>query len=87
VRDAHIPDLLLFPAQTSFQDDPAYIAGKVILQDKASCFSAAVLAPPASAGAAVLDATAAPGNKTSHLSALMRGKGTVLLSRFPPART
>ncbi|KAI0032532.1 S-adenosyl-L-methionine-dependent methyltransferase [Vararia minispora EC-137] len=77
-KDAHIPNLLIFPAQTSFQDDPAFISGRVILQDKASCFPAVVLAPPASDDACVIDATAAPGNKTSHLSALMRGKGTLI---------
>ncbi|KAJ3543598.1 hypothetical protein NMY22_g3092 [Coprinellus aureogranulatus] len=74
-KDAHIPDLLLFAPQTSFADDTAYQTGKLILQDKASCFPAAVLSPPASDNAVVIDATAAPGNKTSHLSALMKNKG------------
>lgn len=54
-----------------------YTTGKIILQDKASCFSAQILSPPALDNAVVLDATAAPGNKTSHLSALMKGKGKV----------
>lgn len=75
--DVHIPNLLLFHPQTAFQDDASYSAGKLILQDKASCFPATVLAPPASERGAVIDATAAPGNKTSQLSALMKGKGTV----------
>ncbi|KAJ3567885.1 hypothetical protein NP233_g6070 [Leucocoprinus birnbaumii] len=74
-QDKHIPDLLLFSPQTSFQDDPAYISGKLILQDKASCFPAFVLSPPAHEKTVAIDATAAPGNKTSHLSALMKGKG------------
>lgn len=76
-RDNHIPDLLVFPPQISFQDDPAYIFGKIILQDKASCFPALILSPPAHDKAVVIDATAAPGNKTSHLCALMEGKGKV----------
>ncbi|KAF6757204.1 S-adenosyl-L-methionine-dependent methyltransferase [Ephemerocybe angulata] len=80
-KDAHIQDLLLFAPQTSFADEPAYQTGKLILQDKASCFPAAVLAPPASDYAVVIDATAAPGNKTSHLSALMKNKGKA--SGFP----
>ncbi|KAF8207171.1 S-adenosyl-L-methionine-dependent methyltransferase [Mycena galopus ATCC 62051] len=75
VKDEHIPNLLLFPPQTTFHDDPAYKSGKLILQDKASCFPAAVLAPPARKDAVVIDATAAPGNKTTHLSALMRNMG------------
>nr|GAT60990.1 predicted protein [Mycena chlorophos] len=74
-RDEHIPNLLLFPPQTAFHDDPAYKAGKLILQDKASCFPAVVLAPPAQPLARVIDATAAPGNKTTHLSALMGNTG------------
>jgi len=76
-KDDHIPDLLLFPPQTSFHDDPSYKSGKIILQDKASCFPAVVLAPPARDDSVVIDATAAPGNKTSHLSALMQNKGKV----------
>jgi putative methyltransferase len=75
--DEHIPDLLLFAPQTTFHDDPSYKTGKVILQDKASCFPAVVLAPPARDDGFVIDATAAPGNKTSHLSALMKNKGKV----------
>ncbi|KAJ6468438.1 S-adenosyl-L-methionine-dependent methyltransferase [Mycena sanguinolenta] len=74
-KDEHIPNLLLFPPQTTFHDDPAYKSGKLILQDKASCFPAVVLAPPARKDAVVIDATAAPGNKTTHLSALMRNMG------------
>ncbi|KAG7089845.1 hypothetical protein E1B28_011490 [Marasmius oreades] len=74
-KDEHISDLLLFHPQISFQDDAFYKAGKIILQDKASCFPATVLNPPATKDTAVIDATAAPGNKTSHLSALMQNKG------------
>ncbi|KAJ7510374.1 S-adenosyl-L-methionine-dependent methyltransferase [Mycena galericulata] len=76
-KDEHIPNLLLFPPQMTFHDDAAYKSGKIILQDKASCFPAVVLAPPASKEAVVIDATAAPGNKTTHLSALMRNIGTL----------
>ncbi|KAI0784165.1 S-adenosyl-L-methionine-dependent methyltransferase [Abortiporus biennis] len=74
-QDEHIPDLLLFPPDTQFTNDPLYLSGKIILQDKASCFPAYVLSPPAQQGSVVIDATAAPGNKTSHLSALMDNKG------------
>ncbi|KAL0067862.1 hypothetical protein AAF712_005030 [Marasmius tenuissimus] len=79
-KDEHITNLLLFNPKVSFQDDPCYQMGKIILQDKASCFPAAVLNPPATLDAAVIDATAAPGNKTSHLSALMQNKGKVVSS-------
>ncbi|TFY82877.1 hypothetical protein EWM64_g1133 [Hericium alpestre] len=74
-QDEHIANLFLFPPQTQFQDNPLYTSGKIILQDKASCFPAVVLAPPASDSIVAIDATAAPGNKTSHLSALMGNQG------------
>ncbi|KAH7911353.1 S-adenosyl-L-methionine-dependent methyltransferase [Hygrophoropsis aurantiaca] len=74
-QDDHIPNLLLFNPDHQFHDDACYKSGKIILQDKASCFPAHILAPPASDRSVVIDATAAPGNKTSHLSALMQNKG------------
>ncbi|KAG8837577.1 hypothetical protein FRB91_008050 [Serendipita sp. 411] len=76
-KDVHIPDLLSFPPTTQFQDSALLKDGKIILQDKASCFPAFVLNPPADSRLHVIDATAAPGNKTSHLSAIMKGKGRV----------
>ncbi|KAH7884674.1 S-adenosyl-L-methionine-dependent methyltransferase [Phlebopus sp. FC_14] len=74
-RDDHIPDLLLFNPHIQFHNDVCYKTGKIILQDKASCFPAIVMAPPSDDACVVIDATAAPGNKTSHLSALMNNKG------------
>ncbi|KAH8100930.1 S-adenosyl-L-methionine-dependent methyltransferase [Cristinia sonorae] len=74
-KDDHIDNLLLFPPDSQWVEDELYKSGKVILQDKASCFPAQILSPPASDNGVVIDATAAPGNKTSHLSALMQGKG------------
>lgn len=74
--DEHIQNLLVFPPKTSLLADAAYEGGMVILQDKASCFSAAILAPPPDS--VVIDATAAPGNKTTHLSALMNNMGRVV---------
>jgi 16S rRNA C967 or C1407 C5-methylase (RsmB/RsmF family) len=80
MQDEHIPELLQFHPLTQFHDDECLSAGQVILQDKASCFPARVLNPPAEDGTHVIDATAAPGNKTSHLSAIMKGKGKVSVS-------
>jgi 25S rRNA (cytosine2278-C5)-methyltransferase len=67
----------LFSPQSQLTGTPEYSDGRLILQDKASCFPAVVLAPPAHPGSIIIDATAAPGNKTSHLSALMGNQGKV----------
>jgi 25S rRNA (cytosine2278-C5)-methyltransferase len=74
-KDKHVPNLLLFPPSNTFHNDSLYKEGKLILQDKASCFPAVVLNPPSEEDCHVIDATAAPGNKTSLLSAIMKNKG------------
>ncbi|ELU40740.1 splicing factor SF1 [Rhizoctonia solani AG-1 IA] len=61
--DDHVPDLLIFNPVHELHHDEAYKTGKMIAQDKASCFPAVVLDPPAVENAWVIDATAAPGNK------------------------
>ena len=58
-----------------FHDSELYKDGSLILQDKASCFPAHVLKP--TPGAHCIDACAAPGNKTSHLAAMLGNTGKV----------
>jgi putative methyltransferase len=77
-EDAHIPHLLVFAPGTDLHEHALLRTGQIILQDKASCMPAAVLDPagPGHASAPkgqpwhVLDACAAPGNKTTHLLAI-----------------
>lgn len=76
-RDSDVPDLLVFKpkGQSDISRIPMVASGEVVVQQKASCFPAVALNPPI--GGVVIDACAAPGNKTSHVAALMLNKGTV----------
>lgn len=81
VCDANVPDLICTNASTKeLTDSQLYLSGKIILQDKASCFPAHLLLdsrPAALHGSAdfvvhdVMDACAAPGNKTSHVASIL----------------
>ena len=72
--DNNIPNLLALPPATDLSKTPAYLSGQIILQDKASCFPAHLLDPKTEDGDC-LDACAAPGNKTSHLAAILHDEG------------
>ncbi|XP_014815242.1 PREDICTED: probable 28S rRNA (cytosine-C(5))-methyltransferase isoform X2 [Calidris pugnax] len=75
LSDLHLPELLVFPPQTDFHNNLLYTSGHIILQDKASCLPAFLLSP--AAGSHIIDACAAPGNKTSHLAAILKNKGQI----------
>lgn len=77
ILDRHIPNLVAIAPSVRIQESTLFNEGKLIIQDKASCFPAFVLDPPSNPNTHVIDATAAPGNKTSHLSALMQGRGRI----------
>jgi putative methyltransferase len=68
--DPHIPNLVAVPAGCDLSKSLAYQKGEIIFQDKASCFPAYLLNPTCEDGA-VVDACAAPGNKTTHLAAIL----------------
>ena len=93
VADPHIPHLVVFPPGQDLHDHPMVDSGHLILQDKASCFPAYILARAmgfaksvksyqndgedferklkwsGEAGKVdVIDACAAPGNKTSQIA-------------------
>ncbi|KAI5860548.1 S-adenosyl-L-methionine-dependent methyltransferase [Durotheca rogersii] len=71
--DDHIPNLLAVSPSFEITKTEAYVSGAVILQDKASCFPAYLLDPRAEDGD-IVDSCAAPGNKTTHLAALVHSR-------------
>jgi len=84
IEDEHLSDLLVFGPGTDLHDHALVEKAAVILQDKASCFPAHALA--ASQGSQVIDACAAPGNKTSHVAASLSGSGKVFAFDLNPRR-
>ncbi|KAF2194898.1 NOL1/NOP2/Sun domain family [Zopfia rhizophila CBS 207.26] len=68
--DTHIPNVLALPPKADLSKCPAYIDGQIIFQDKASCFPAYLLDVQPEDGD-VIDGCAAPGNKTTHLAAII----------------
>ncbi|XP_078432148.1 S-adenosyl-L-methionine-dependent methyltransferases superfamily protein [Wolffia australiana] len=75
-KDEIVPDLLVLPPGTDLHDHSLVKDGSVFLQGKSSSMAAAALMPEP--GWKVLDACSAPGNKTIHLAALMKGSGQVI---------
>ncbi|KAB2610999.1 methyltransferase NSUN5 [Pyrus ussuriensis x Pyrus communis] len=71
-NDDLVPHLLVLPPGSDLHDHPLIKDGSIFMQGKASSMVAAALAPKP--GWEVLDACSAPGNKTVHLAALMRGE-------------
>lgn len=67
--DDHIPNLVALSPGNNIMKSKAYKDGKLIFQDKASCFPAYLLDHDPNQGIAI-DGCAAPGNKTTHLAAL-----------------
>lgn len=84
--DETIPNLIALPPGADIAKTEAYRKGEIILQDKASCFPAYLLLgdeqPQRDIGDGdILDACAAPGNKTTHAAALLHG----CLKSAPPS--
>lgn len=71
--DEHIPNLVAVSPRFDFAKSDAYKSGAVILQDKASCFPAYLLNPQPE-DKDVIDGCAAPGNKTTHLAAIIKSR-------------
>ncbi|KAG7385950.1 putative 28S rRNA (cytosine-C(5))-methyltransferase [Phytophthora pseudosyringae] len=75
-QDRDVRDLLVLPSGTELHEHEMVKSGKLVLQDKASCFPAFVLhgehTDAEDEQGDVIDACAAPGNKTSHLAMLLQ---------------
>src|SRR5262245_44392224 len=83
-RDAIIPEALVLEGQLDMHDSCAWRAGAFIAQSRGAMLVARALAPRP--GERVLDLCAAPGGKTTHLAALMRGSGEVVAVERDPRR-
>jgi putative methyltransferase len=77
--DEHIADLLALPSRVVLAKLAPYLDGRLIAQDKASCIPAQLLLGdhPQNLPIHVIDATAAPGNKTTMLSSIVGSRGKV----------
>nr|CAX82436.1 Putative methyltransferase NSUN5 [Schistosoma japonicum] len=83
--DYHFPHMLLvFSSGTALYELELYKSRCILIQDKASCFSTEILQPDPNSD--VLDACAAPGNKTSQLISMMSSKSTVFAFDRDPNR-
>eukprot|EP00897_Mesotaenium_endlicherianum_P009684 jgi/Mesen1/8744/ME000052S08166 len=84
VQDDLVPELLVLPPGSDLHAHPLVRGGQLVLQGKASCLPARALDPQP--GWTVIDACAAPGNKTTQLAALMEGRGHVVACELSAER-
>lgn len=68
--DGNIPNLIAITPSVDLSKSDAYKSGAIIFQDKASCFPAYLLDPLPQDGD-IVDTCSAPGNKTTHLAAIL----------------
>lgn len=67
--DEFVPNLYGLHPEEKLINNELYKEGKIIIQDRGSCFPAHILSPKAND--VVADACAAPGNKTTHVAACL----------------
>lgn len=68
--DNIIPNLIAISPSIDLSKSDAYKSGAIIFQDKASCFPAYLLDPLPEDGD-IIDTCSAPGNKTTHIAAIL----------------
>ncbi|KAM0673836.1 hypothetical protein GVAV_002674 [Gurleya vavrai] len=71
-----LPFVYKITKQYNFYELECYNNGLIILQNISSCLPALILNP--SKNSFVIDACSAPGNKTTHLCALMKNSGKII---------
>lgn len=75
VEKTKIPNVYKLLSNVNFSQNNLFKEGKLIVQNIASCLPAYLLNP--NEGSTVIDSCSAPGNKTSHLSAIMNNTGKI----------
>jgi 16S rRNA (cytosine967-C5)-methyltransferase len=75
-RDPRIPEAVVLDGPFDAHGSPLWQAGAFLAQSRAAMLVARTLGPRA--GERVLDLCAAPGGKTTHIAALMEGRGEVV---------
>ncbi|WUR04105.1 NOL1/NOP2/SUN domain-family member 5 [Vairimorpha necatrix] len=70
-----IPDVYKLIENVDFSKIKAYKNGKIVIQNIASCIPGFILNPELNS--TIIDTCAAPGNKTSHVSDLLKNTGKV----------
>jgi 16S rRNA (cytosine967-C5)-methyltransferase len=74
--DPLLPEALVLDGPFDLHGSPLWAAGALLAQSRAAMRVSRVLAPQA--GERVLDLCAAPGGKSTHIAALMEGRGSVV---------
>jgi 16S rRNA (cytosine967-C5)-methyltransferase len=75
-RDPELPEALVLEEPFDLHGSPPFRRGELFAQSRAAMLVSRALAPQP--GERVLDLCAAPGGKSTHLAALMEGRGEVL---------
>lgn len=84
-HDEYIPNLFGVNPKDKIVNTGAYKEGKLIIQDRSSCFPAHILSP--APGDKLIDSCAAPGNKTTHAASYLHNtKNSIVAFEKNPNR-